>query len=53
MHVFVHLLELTTNMEIQGIKGDFKLSGSTPELDDFVIRIVDGESSFTPYIARC
>ena len=28
----------------QGIKGPITLSGSTPELDDFTIRIVDGAS---------
>ena len=32
----------------QGIKGEFKLSGSTPELGDFTIRIVDSESSRMP-----
>lgn len=29
-------------MGLQGITGELKLSGSTPELDDFVIRVVDG-----------
>lgn len=29
----------------QGIEGPIKLSGSTPELDDFTIRIVDGKRS--------
>ena len=29
----------------QGIEGPIVLTGSTPELDDFTIRIVDGASS--------
>ena len=28
----------------QGIEGPIVLTGSTPELDDFIIRIVDGVS---------
>jgi len=27
---------------IQGIEGIVKLTGSSPELDDFTIRVVDG-----------
>ncbi|KAG6861740.1 hypothetical protein C0995_012745 [Termitomyces sp. Mi166 len=34
-------LEMETDEDENGIKGEFKLSGSTPELDDFVIRVVD------------
>jgi hypothetical protein len=30
----------------QGLEGDVKFSGSTPELDDFTIRIVDGMLSW-------
>jgi hypothetical protein len=26
----------------QGIEGEVKFSGSTPELDDFILRVVDG-----------
>jgi mannosyl-oligosaccharide glucosidase len=37
-----------TDTASQGVKGEFKLSGSTPELGDFTIRIVDSESSRTP-----
>lgn len=29
----------------QGIKGEYKIFGSTPELDDFYIRVVDGTCS--------
>ncbi|KAG6850459.1 hypothetical protein H0H93_012880 [Arthromyces matolae] len=38
-------LEMETDEDDTGILGEFKLSGSTPELDDFVIRIVDGPNN--------
>ncbi|KAG5650166.1 hypothetical protein H0H81_000476, partial [Sphagnurus paluster] len=38
-------LEMETDENENGIKGDFKLSGSTPELDDFYIRVVDGPNN--------
>ncbi|RDB24187.1 putative mannosyl-oligosaccharide glucosidase [Hypsizygus marmoreus] len=38
-------LEMETDENDNGIKGEFKLSGSTPELDDFVIRVVDGPNN--------
>jgi hypothetical protein len=34
----------TTDRMLQGIKGPIVLTGSTPEFDDFTIRIVDGAS---------
>ncbi|KAG6879960.1 hypothetical protein C0992_008894 [Termitomyces sp. T32_za158] len=34
-------LEMETDEDENGIQGEFKLSGTTPELDDFVIRVVD------------
>ena len=35
----------TTERTRQGLEGPIALSGSTPELDEFTIRIVDGASS--------
>ncbi|KAG5727592.1 putative mannosyl-oligosaccharide glucosidase [Termitomyces sp. T112] len=38
-------LEMETDEDENGVQGDFKLSGSTPELDDFVVRVVDGPNN--------
>ncbi|KAF8061451.1 glycoside hydrolase [Lyophyllum atratum] len=38
-------LEMETDEDENGIKGEFKLSGSSPELDDFDIRVVDGPNN--------
>ncbi|KAF9466429.1 glycoside hydrolase [Collybia nuda] len=38
-------LEMDTDEDENGIVGEFKLSGSTPELDDFIIRVVDGPAN--------
>ncbi|KAF9533425.1 glycoside hydrolase [Crepidotus variabilis] len=38
-------LDLVTDEEENGFEGQIKLSGSTPELDDFTIRIIDGEGN--------
>ncbi|KAJ7470519.1 glycoside hydrolase [Mycena latifolia] len=35
-------IDMDTDEEENGLEGDVKFSGSTPELDDFTIRIVDG-----------
>ncbi|KAG6827909.1 hypothetical protein H0H92_010007 [Tricholoma furcatifolium] len=35
-------LEMETDENENGIRGEFKLSGTTPELDDFLIRVTDG-----------
>ncbi|KAG6914889.1 hypothetical protein DXG01_014733 [Tephrocybe rancida] len=35
-------LEMETDEDENGIQGEFRLSGSTPELDDFVIHVIDG-----------
>lgn len=34
--------KFTLTSDCKGIEGEIKLSGSTPELDDFTLRIVDG-----------
>jgi mannosyl-oligosaccharide glucosidase len=47
---------LTTKYMRQGIEGPIILTGSTPELDDFSIRIVDGASlplNTTTHLERC
>ncbi|GLB35277.1 putative glycosyl hydrolase family 63 N-terminal domain [Lyophyllum shimeji] len=38
-------LEMETDEDENGITGEFKLSGSSPQLDDFVIRVVDGPNN--------
>ncbi|KAF5386975.1 hypothetical protein D9615_001779 [Tricholomella constricta] len=38
-------LEMETDEDENGIKGEFRLSGSTPQLHDFVIRVVDGQDN--------
>ncbi|KAF9452232.1 glycoside hydrolase family 63 protein [Macrolepiota fuliginosa MF-IS2] len=38
-------IEMETEEEENGIEGTVKLSGNTPELDDFVLRIVDGPNN--------
>ncbi|KAG6865863.1 hypothetical protein C0991_010944 [Blastosporella zonata] len=38
-------LEMESDENENGIKGEFKLSGSTPELDDFLIRVIDGPNN--------
>ncbi|KAJ7273466.1 glycoside hydrolase family 63 protein [Mycena haematopus] len=35
-------IDMDTDENENGLEGDIKFSGSTPELDDFTIRIVDG-----------
>ncbi|KAJ7940888.1 glycoside hydrolase [Mycena leptocephala] len=35
-------IDMDTDEDENGLEGDVKFSGSTPELDDFTIRIVDG-----------
>ncbi|KAJ7489943.1 glycoside hydrolase [Mycena galericulata] len=35
-------MDMDTDEDENGLEGDIKFSGSTPELDDFTIRIVDG-----------
>ncbi|KAJ7172722.1 glycoside hydrolase [Mycena filopes] len=38
-------IDMDTDEEDNGFEGEVKFSGSTPELDDFTIRIVDGPSN--------
>ncbi|KAJ7752098.1 glycoside hydrolase [Mycena metata] len=38
-------IDMDTDEQDNGLEGDVKFSGSTPELDDFTIRIVDGPSN--------
>ncbi|KAF8631416.1 hypothetical protein AX17_005094 [Amanita inopinata Kibby_2008] len=38
-------LDMETEEDENGIDGEFRLSGSTPELDDFTIRIVDSSTN--------
>ncbi|KAJ7684923.1 glycoside hydrolase [Mycena polygramma] len=38
-------IDMDTDEDENGLDGDVKFSGSTPELDDFTIRIVDGPSN--------
>ncbi|KAG5645845.1 hypothetical protein DXG03_005187 [Asterophora parasitica] len=38
-------LGMETDEDENGIKGEFRLAGSTPELDDFTIRVVDGPNN--------
>ena len=39
---FVHPLILYLTPESQGLEGPIRFSGSTPDLGDFTIRVVDG-----------
>ncbi|KAF8892637.1 glycoside hydrolase family 63 protein [Infundibulicybe gibba] len=38
-------LEMETDEDDNGIEGEIKLTGSTPELDDFTLRVVDGPNN--------
>ncbi|KAJ7632404.1 glycoside hydrolase [Roridomyces roridus] len=38
-------VDMDTDEEENGLEGDVKFSGSTPELDDFTIRFVDGPNN--------
>ncbi|KAJ3808205.1 glycoside hydrolase [Lentinula lateritia] len=38
-------IDMDTDEEDNGLEGDIKFTGSSPELDDFSIRIVDGPSN--------
>ncbi|KAJ6513917.1 glycoside hydrolase [Mycena vitilis] len=38
-------IDMDTDEDENGLDGDVKFSGSTPELDDFTIRMVDGPSN--------
>ncbi|KAJ7098151.1 glycoside hydrolase [Mycena belliarum] len=38
-------MDMDTDEEENGLEGDVKFSGSTPELDEFTIRIVDGPNN--------
>ncbi|KAI0287922.1 glycoside hydrolase family 63 protein [Russula brevipes] len=42
-------LDLETDEDENGIEGPIALAGSTPELDDFTIRIVDGPENMAIY----
>lgn len=44
-HVGIHILDISQAdyKSGQGIEGEFRISGTTPELDDFTIRFVDSE----------
>lgn len=45
-NVSLHILCIPSQFGLtdhwQGVEGPIKFSGSTPELDDFTLRIVDG-----------
>ncbi|KIK63875.1 glycoside hydrolase family 63 protein [Collybiopsis luxurians FD-317 M1] len=38
-------IDMDTDEEENGLEGDIKFTGSSPELDDFVIRVVDGPNN--------
>ncbi|KAJ8454307.1 hypothetical protein ONZ45_g19357 [Pleurotus djamor] len=41
-------LDMETDENEDGIKGEIQLTGSTPDLDEFTLRIVDGPSNAAP-----
>ena len=41
-------LKMLTHTSEQGLEGPIKLSGSTPDLDEFTLKIVDGTNPLTP-----